>query len=70
MIQGENYPPPPYAMLLVQVMGCVQMGVFLLMVSGRFVFGLLGMEPPAWFESLMNNKVRASSPPPPSAFLM
>jgi len=26
--------------------------------SGRFVFGLLGVESPGWFESLMSNKVR------------
>ena len=58
MIHGENYPPPPYAMFLVTVMGYVQIGVFLLMVSGRFVFGLVGVEPPGWFESLMSNKVR------------
>jgi len=45
-------------MFLGTVMGYVQVGVFLLMVSGRFVFGLLGVESPGWFESLMSNKVR------------
>jgi len=35
--------------------GYVQIRVFSLMGSGRFVFGLLGVESPGWFESVMNN---------------
>jgi len=58
VIHGENYPPPPYAIFLATIMSYVQVAVFMLMVTGRVVFRLLGAEPPAWFENMMNNKVR------------
>ncbi|GAB5034407.1 selenoprotein t [Nannochloropsis oceanica] len=58
VIHGENYPPPPYAIFLATIMSYVQVAVFMLMVTGRVVFRLLGAEPPAWFENMMNNKIQ------------
>jgi hypothetical protein len=59
-IYGGNYPPPPHAMLLVQLGAYLQLGALALMMVGRPLFRLCGFaQPPGWYEGMMENKVRA-----------
>jgi len=58
-IAGGNYPPPPHAVMAVQLAGVAQWGMIALMFAGSSIFATLGMAEPQWYKGMTENKMSA-----------
>lgn len=56
-IAGGNYPPPPYAIMAVQLASLMQWGLIALMFAGSSIFSSLGMHEPQWYKDMTENKM-------------
>mmetsp|Transcript_22949 Transcript_22949/g.51750 ORF Transcript_22949/g.51750 Transcript_22949/m.51750 type:complete len:139 (+) Transcript_22949:334-750(+) len=56
-VHGSNYPPPQFAMLLVQLAALLQWSAIALMIAGDKVFAMVGTATPPWAKSVMENKM-------------
>ena len=56
-MRAETYPPPPWAMHLVQLTGLLQLFVILLLLLGDKVFTLVGAPTPEWYKHVEQNKM-------------
>jgi len=55
-VNGENYPPPPIAELLLKIMNVIQLCGLLVVFLGDKIFRILGFsQVPSWFGSIQKN---------------
>jgi len=56
-ISGENYPPPQYALVAMQVAGMAQMATLAIMFFGDSLFATLGVPAPGIVQYIQENKI-------------
>lgn len=53
-ITGDNYPPPPIAVLLNKILSFVQLAGMVVALMGENAFKLIGMpRPPSWYNDIV-----------------
>jgi selT/selW/selH-like putative selenoprotein len=58
-ITGDNYPPPPFAELLMKILSGVQLLGMAFAVLGSNIFSMLGMQyVPSWYNTVSKNGVQ------------
>lgn len=60
-VTGDNMPPPPLVELLLKILSGIQLAGLLVVVLGRNVFSLVGLNyVPAWFTTIEKNGVQVA----------
>mmetsp|Transcript_119666 Transcript_119666/g.335145 ORF Transcript_119666/g.335145 Transcript_119666/m.335145 type:complete len:132 (+) Transcript_119666:285-680(+) len=58
-VTGDNMPPPPLVELLLKLLSGIQLAGLVVVVLGRNVFSLLGLNTvPSWFQTIEKNGVQ------------